>query len=129
MNSAIANQPALDPAYEVEKKLQGTWVVAAGRWKCQLLFAAHNFALRFPNGDIYLGIYTVDPTATPAAMDMSVEDGPEQYRGQTALCLFELEGNTLRWRPNEPGNPERHAAFNAEGEGKWPTLVLRRDGL
>ena len=129
MNSAIVSRQSLDPAYEVEKKLQGTWIVASGRWKCQLHFAAHHFALRFANGGIYLGVYTVDPTASPGAMDMTVEDGPEPYHGLTALCLFELDGNTLRWRPNEPGNAERHAAFSPEGEGKWPTLVLRRDGL
>lgn len=129
MNSATVNQPCLDPAYEVEKKLQGTWIVASGRWKCQLLFAAHHFALRFQNGDVYLGVYTVEPTASPGAMDMTLEDGPEEYRGLTALCLYELEGDTLRWRPNEPGNPRRHPEFSPEGEGKWPTLVLRRDGL
>jgi uncharacterized protein (TIGR03067 family) len=129
MKSATVNQPTLDPAYEVEKKLQGTWIVRVGRWNCQLHFAAHNFVLRFANGDIYLGIYTVDPTATPGAMEMTVEDGPDHYRGLTALCLYELDGETLRWRPNEPGHPDRHAEFTSAGDQRWPTLVLRRDGL
>jgi uncharacterized protein (TIGR03067 family) len=129
VNSTIAGRPALDPAYEVEKKLQGTWIVSSGRWKCQLHFAGHHFALHFPSGDVYLGVYTVDPTATPGAMDMAIEDGPDEYKGLIALCLCDFDGDTLRWRPNEPGHPQRPAAFGPEGEGKWPTLVLRRDGL
>jgi uncharacterized protein (TIGR03067 family) len=129
MNSAVAPQASMDPAYEVEKKLQGTWIVVSGRWTCQMHFAAHHFALRFPNGDVYLGVYTVDPTVTPAAMDMTIEDGPDKYRGLTALCLYDLNGDTLRWCPTEPGKTQRRTAFPPEGEAKWPMLVLRRDGL
>ncbi len=129
MNSVAANVPRLDPAWDVEKQLQGTWVLTQGRWNCQLLFAAHNFAVRFSNGDVYMGVYTVDPTQSPGRMDMTVEEGPDQYRGLTALCLYELDGDTLRWCPNEPGGTQRPARFPAEGEGKFPTLVFRRDGL
>jgi uncharacterized protein (TIGR03067 family) len=129
MTPALGTHPHLDPAYEVENKLQGTWIVASGRWKCQLSFAAHHFAIRFQSGDVYLGVYTVDPTRHPGGMDMTIEEGPEHYRGLTALCLFELEGDTLRWCGNEPGHTERHPHFPTDGEGKFPTLVFRRDGL
>jgi uncharacterized protein (TIGR03067 family) len=124
------NAPLLmDPAYEVERKLQGTWLVTSGRWKCRLHFAAHHFAMEFLNGEVYMGVYTVDPTRTPGAMDMAIEEGPDHHRGRTACCLYELEGETLRWCGNEPGRTERHAMFPPEGEGKFPTLVFRRDGL
>jgi uncharacterized protein (TIGR03067 family) len=129
MESAVVTQPRLDPAYEVERKLQGTWVVASGRWNCQLHFAGHHFAMRFRNGEVYLGVYTVDPTMTPGAMDMTVEDGPDEYRGLTAFCLYDLQGSTLRWCANEPGLPHRHQAFPTEREGKFPTLLFRREGL
>jgi uncharacterized protein (TIGR03067 family) len=120
---------AMDPAYAVEKQLQGTWLVTSGRWKCRLHFAAHHFALHFERGDIYLGVYTVDPTRNPGAMDMTIEEGPEEYRGLTALCLYHLDGDTLRWCGNEPGHDVRHAAFPPEGHGKFPTIVFRRDGI
>jgi uncharacterized protein (TIGR03067 family) len=129
MHSATASETRFDPAYDVERKLQGTWILVSGRWQCQLFFAGHHFAVRFQNGDVYLGVYTVDPTRSPAAMDMTVEEGPDQYRGLTALCLYELDGDTLRWCANEPGSTARHPRFPAEGEGKFPTLAFRRDGL
>jgi uncharacterized protein (TIGR03067 family) len=129
MNSAVVTPPRMDPAFEVEQELQGTWIQVSGRWSCQLFFAAHHFAVRFQNGEVYLGVYTVDPTTTPPAMDMHIEQGPEQYRGQTARCVYELVGNTLRWCANEPGAEERHQGFPADGASKFPTLVFRRDGL
>jgi uncharacterized protein (TIGR03067 family) len=122
----------VDPAYEVEKKLQGSWVVVSGRWRCRLCFAGHHFAVRFQNGDVYMGLYTVDPTRRPGGMDMTVEEGPEHLEhllGRTAFCLYELDGDTLRWCGNEPGSPERPSHFPADGEGNYPTLVLRREGL
>ena len=129
MTATLATTPALDPAYEVERELQGTWVVVSGRWKCQLAFAGHHFAVRFQNGEVYLGLYTVDPTSRPGAMDMTIEEGPEHYRGLTSLCLYELEGDTLRWCGNEPGHGERHPHFPADAQNKFPTLIFRRDGL
>jgi uncharacterized protein (TIGR03067 family) len=132
MSPATVPQPqeaSADPAWEVEKQLQGTWEFASGRWPCQLFFAAHNFAVRFQNGEVYMGIYTVDPTQKPAAMDMTIEEGPDRHRGLTSLCLYELDGDTLRWRPNEPGRDERHTEFTAGDVGKYPTLIFRRDGL
>ncbi len=129
MNLGVATEPRMDPAYAVEKRLQGSWIVSSGRWKCRMHFAAHHFAVHFQSGDVYLGVYTVDPTRTPGAMDMTIEEGPEEFRGLTACCLYELNGDTLRWCANEPGGEERHKAFPAEGQGKYPTLLLRRDGL
>jgi uncharacterized protein (TIGR03067 family) len=119
----------MDPAYDVEKNLQGTWVVVAGRWNCQLFFAGHHFAMRFRNGEVYLGVYTVDPTAKPPTMEMTVEDGPDHYRGQTAICIYELLGDSLRWCGNEPGAAEQPRDFPTEQGAKYPTLTFRRDGL
>ncbi len=129
MNAAALTEPRMDPAYDVEKKLQGTWIVESGPWNCQLLFAGHNFALRFLNGDVYMGVYSVDPTQSPGVMEMTIDDGPDHHRGLTALCLYELRGDTLRWCGNEPGRAEGRRQFPAEGESKYPTLVFRRDGI
>jgi uncharacterized protein (TIGR03067 family) len=129
MNAAAVTEPRMDPAYEVEKKLQGTWIVESGRWNCQLLFAGHNFALRFASGDVYMGVYAVDPTQSPAVMEMTIDDGPDHFRGLTALCLYELLGDVLRWCGNEPGATERRRQFPVEPESKYPTLVFRRDGI
>src|SRR5260370_40561782 len=62
MHSAVVTPPRMDPAYEVEQQLQGTWVQVSGRWNCQMFFAGHHFAIRFQNGEVYMGVYTIDPS-------------------------------------------------------------------
>src|SRR5205823_2890957 len=101
----------------------------SGRWPCQLTFADHNFVVRFQNGDLFMGTYTVDPTHKPGLMEMTIEEGPEHFKGLTALCLYDLDGEQLHWCPNEPGSSNRYDAFPKESEGKHPTLHFRRDGL
>jgi uncharacterized protein (TIGR03067 family) len=129
MHSAVVTPPRMDPAYEVEQQLQGTWVQVSGRWNCRVFFAGHHFAIRFQNGEVYMGVYNIDLSQSPPAMDMTLEQGPDHYCGLTALCIYELDGHTLRWCANEPGVEQRHTRFPADGESKFPTLVFRRDGM
>src|SRR4051812_1813 len=79
--------------------LQGKWDFVAGRWPSQLSFVGDHFTVRFQNGDTYHGTYTLDPTRRPKAIDMTVTDGPEAHEGLIALCLYELDGDQLRWCP------------------------------
>ncbi len=112
---------------EEKNRLHGTWVYVSGRWPAHLFFAGDHFTVHFENRATYMGTFTVDPTRSPAAMDMTVEEGPEQYKGRTALCIYNLDGDWLWWCPNEPGSNERLPTFPLHGEGKYPTLVFRRE--
>jgi uncharacterized protein (TIGR03067 family) len=109
-----------------QDQLQGKWDFYAGRWPAQLSFVGARFTVHFRNGDTYRGTYSVDPSRSPGIMDMTVDEGPEPYVGLVALCLYELDGDELRWCPAEPGATARRTAFPIEEGCRFPTLVFRR---
>ena len=86
-----------------KERLQGTWNYVSGIREAQMLIAGDHFTVKFTNGDIYLGVYTLDPTAKPKMMDMTIHEGPDKHRGKTSLCIYELDGELLTWCPAEPG--------------------------
>src|SRR5262245_25967926 len=61
--------------------LQGVWVSVAGRRAGLLLVSGSHFTVRFTEGDIYIGAFTLDPDARPKTMDMRIEDGPARHKG------------------------------------------------
>jgi uncharacterized protein (TIGR03067 family) len=109
------------------ERLQGTWSFVSGKREAQLLISGDHFTMRFRNGDIYVGTYTVDPTHRPRAMDLVIHDGPEAYRGKTALAIYELDGEHLIWCPAEPGREDRLRAFPPEDDQGHLCIIFRRD--
>ena len=106
--------------------LQGTWVSAAGRREAELLVAGRLFTFRFKDGDVYMGAFWLDPSRAPRAMDMRIDEGPGQHRGKVALCVYEVDGDQLRWCPTEPGTTQRLTDFPSRDDPKYLSLVFRR---
>jgi uncharacterized protein (TIGR03067 family) len=127
MTPALLVKSREEKSQTAKQQLQGTWVYVSGRWPAQLFFAGDHFTVHFENRGTYMGTFQVDPTQSPAAMDMMIEEGPEPHKGQTALCIYSLDGDWLWWCPAEPGEKERRATFPLHGEGRYPTLVFRRE--
>jgi uncharacterized protein (TIGR03067 family) len=127
MSTALLAEAREHKIQEAKHRLQGTWVYVSGRWPAQLFFAGDHFTVHFENRETYMGKFRVDPTQSPAAMDMTIEEGPEHHKGQTALCIYSLDGDWLWWCPAEPGGKDRRLTFPLHGEGKYPTLVFRRE--
>jgi uncharacterized protein (TIGR03067 family) len=109
------------------ERLQGAWVSVAGRHEVELLIAGANFAVHFKNGRVYMGTLRLDPSQEPRAMDMLITEGPERYRWKTALCIYEMEGDLLRWCPGEPGGKERLTAFPQQSHPEHFCTVFRRE--
>jgi uncharacterized protein (TIGR03067 family) len=107
--------------------LQGVWVFVSGRRPAELLVSGSHFTVRFRDGELYMGTFELDATATPRAMDMRIDDGPVRHRGLTTLCIYELAGDTLRWCAGGPGRAERAMAFPAEDDPHYLGLVFRRE--
>jgi uncharacterized protein (TIGR03067 family) len=114
------------PRQELER-LQGAWVSVAGRHDVELLIAGVNYAVHFKNGPVYMGTFRLDLSLDPKAMDMLVTEGPERHKWMTAQCIFELEGDLLRWCPTEPGRKERLTAFPPQHHPEYFCTVFRRD--
>jgi uncharacterized protein (TIGR03067 family) len=107
--------------------LQGAWVTVSGRRPAVLLVSGLHFTVRFADGDIYMGALELRPGARPRAMDMHITEGPAHHKGRTALCIYELNGSTLRWGTGGPGRDERLTAFPVEEGHAVLCLIFRRE--
>jgi uncharacterized protein (TIGR03067 family) len=108
------------------RRLQGTWIAVGGRREAELIVAGRLFTFRFKEGDVYMGAFWIDPTRSPRAIDMRIDEGPGKHRGKVALCVYELDGEQLRWCPTEPGTTMRLADFPPADDSNYLTLVFRR---
>jgi uncharacterized protein (TIGR03067 family) len=104
--------------------LQGSWATVAGPKEARLLVAGDRFAFEFANGDIYIGTFTLDPHADPKRMDMRIEEGPVSHKGCLALCIYEFDGDLLRWCPAKPGDWRRLSCFPSVDDGRFLSLVF-----
>jgi uncharacterized protein (TIGR03067 family) len=108
-------------------QLQGAWCSIAGRRQAELLIAGNLFTVKFHDGALYMGSLDIDLDETPHAMDMRIDEGPIKHKGRFARCIYELDGDTLRWCPGDPCTDERPSAFADEQTGDGLCLVFRRE--
>ena len=76
---------------------------------------------------MYEGTFELDPTKKPKAMDMTVTEGPAQYKGVTARCIYALDGEHLVWCPAQPGATDRPKAFPATDSQDFLCVVFRAE--
>jgi uncharacterized protein (TIGR03067 family) len=108
-------------------RLQGAWTFMSGRHPIDLLIAGRSFTVKFKNGPLYMGTFRIDPGQEPRNMDMLVTEGPERHRWKTALCIYEFEGDYLRWCAREPGHKDRLEVFPPEGHLAYYCTLFKRD--
>jgi uncharacterized protein (TIGR03067 family) len=106
--------------------LQGVWASVAGPREARLLICGSRFTFELSTGDIYMGTLVLDLDAQPKRMDMRVEEGPARHRGQTAFCIYHLDGGVLRWCPTRPGCGTRLTGFPSVDDDRYLSLVFRR---
>jgi uncharacterized protein (TIGR03067 family) len=107
-------------------RLQGAWLAIAGRRQAELLIAGSRIAVHFADGDVYLGSFTLDHDGRHRTMNVRVEEGPPRHRGLVALCIYEIDGDVLRWCTASPGQAARPAVF-ADSDPLHLCLVLHRE--
>jgi uncharacterized protein (TIGR03067 family) len=108
------------------ERLQGAWLAVAGRRQAEFLIAGNRIAVHFADGDVYLGSFTLDHDGRHSTMTVQVEEGPPRHKGQAALCIYEVDGDVLRWCTASPGQGQRPSAF-AESDPLHLCLVFRRE--
>ena len=104
-------------------QLQGVWMSVAGPCEARFLIAGNRFAFEFCDGDVYMGTFEVAPGGE---MDMHVEEGPADHKGQVAPCIYHVEGGVLRWCPGRIGSGRRLTSFPSVDDEKYLSLVFRR---
>jgi uncharacterized protein (TIGR03067 family) len=123
------DEPAVpaDLLASAHDELQGAWFSVSGRREGELLISGHRFTFRFTDGDIYMGVFDLNPEGRPRWMDMHIDEGPSHYKGKTALCIYVVEKGTLRWCAASPGQTRRLTDFPAEDASLCLHMVFRRE--
>jgi uncharacterized protein (TIGR03067 family) len=123
------DEPAVpaDVLRAARDELQGAWFYVAGRREAELLISGNRFTMRFDDGDIYMGVFDLNPAGRPRTMDMHIDEGPPRHRGKIALCIYALEEGALRWCAAGPGLAVRLRGFPAEDAADYLHMVFRRD--
>jgi uncharacterized protein (TIGR03067 family) len=125
-----------DPDFEVETvvlspsdliRLQGRWVSIAGRRPAEFHVEGQHFTFRFLDGDVYVGGFDVVTDAWPRTMVMWIVDGPDKHKGKTAVCIYELSGDQLRWCPAEPGDDDPPPDFPTIDDTRFLSTIFRRE--
>ena len=108
---AAADAPKGDPAKDELKKLAGTWqgLSAEGGGEAapdkeakqmRLVFEGEKFTAYFGPIVLMQGTVKLDPAKKPKAMDLVSTAG--RLTGQTAPCIYELDGDGLKVCLGEP---------------------------
>jgi uncharacterized protein (TIGR03067 family) len=93
------------------ENLQGVWVALAGRHEAELYISGFRYTARFADGAIYMGTFELRTEGQPRTMEMSIDEGPARYKGQSAVCIYEVDGTLLRWCTAGPGRKDAPPAF------------------
>jgi uncharacterized protein (TIGR03067 family) len=115
------------PAEDAQKTLQGTWTATTAARDGQaaddvvghrLSFTANRFQIQSEDGkSLYAGTVRVDPSATPAAID--VEHTERALKGKAWQGVYALDGDTLTVCDNAPnldkGRPIVFEAMSGSG--------------
>lgn len=121
-----AAAPSTNPtAHAHLDQLQGVWTSIAGPAECRLVVAGNRYSFEFVGGDVFIGTFTLAPGNSPGHMDMLIEEGPSADRGRLALCIYQVEGDVLRWCPLKPGGGRRLAAFPSVDDKRYYSTVFR----
>jgi len=124
---ATARSPVVAPSTPVDlSALQGSWVSVAGPTEARFLVAGNRYAFEFVGGDVYIGTFDLEPGPGPHHMDMRIDEGPPDVKGKTALCIFQVEGDVLRWCPARPGSGRRLATFPRVDDARYFSIVFRQ---
>lgn len=108
-------------------RLQGSWVSVEGRRPAQFLIEGQHFTFRFLDGDVYTGWLDVVIDEWPRTMLLSIATGPEKHRGKTTLCIYEIEGEQMRWCPSEPGSDDLPVGFPEVEDSHHLCTIFRRE--
>jgi uncharacterized protein (TIGR03067 family) len=107
-------------------RLQGTWDFLAGPREAQLIVAGNHFTIRFRNGDVYCGTFTLGPSDRPKTMDMAIAEGPDRHKGLQSLAIYALDGDRLIWSTGKPGTAVRPRFFPAREDREPLCIVFQR---
>jgi uncharacterized protein (TIGR03067 family) len=125
-----------DDGKKDQEKLQGTWkavtVEAGGKAQDEaeerrLIFSGNEFSIKKGEETMIKGKFKIDPSKKPKEIDMEfIEAKRDNLRGKTALGIYELDGDKLKWCWNKPGG-ERPKEFSSQATDVYLLVSLKRE--
>jgi hypothetical protein len=122
-NMAIDHRAEALTAPELEQ-LQGLCV---DRRPAGFQIGGRRFNVRFRDGELDTGWLDVVIDERPRTMLMSIIEGPAKHKGKIAMCIYELEGQKLRWCPAEPGADDPPPDFPAVEGKRFLCTIFQRE--
>ena len=114
-------------------KLKGTWIneLDGKKHVMKLDGKAFTFTMNVDGKELSVkGTIKIDASKKPKHMDLAIKEAEGEaakFKDQTALAIFDLDGDTLKWCANEPGKDSRPTEFpDKEGEDKHLYLIFKR---
>jgi uncharacterized protein (TIGR03067 family) len=114
-------------------KLKGTWVHEGDGKKHELKFGKGTFTVTFSSSDKkghVKGKFKIDASKKPKHMDLTITDVdgvPDEFKGKTSHAIYAIDGDSLKWCANKPGDDGRASEFpDKEGEGKYLYFNFKR---
>jgi uncharacterized protein (TIGR03067 family) len=124
---------------EDKDRIQGTWQAVSGEEAGQdspdskqfkMVFKGDKFTLIKGDNERFIeGTFKLDPSKKPKQVDFKVTGGTgaEEFKDKTALGLYELKKDELKWVCCKPGNDERPKEFATAGT-QFLMVVFNREG-
>lgn len=105
------------PAVGEKKKkteVEGTWKLTKGGKGAPMgiTFSDNNFVLTFAADRVLKGTFKLNTKENPSWMDIRIlSDSEEMYKGKTALCIYNFDGDVFLWCASIPGRKRRPQQF------------------
>jgi uncharacterized protein (TIGR03067 family) len=92
----------------------------------RLILSGNKFIIKRGDEELFKGTFKIDPAKKPKTIDMAIlEEG--EFKDKTGFGIYALEGDTLKWCVNEPGETERPKEFSAPVGTKLMFVTLKRE--
>jgi uncharacterized protein (TIGR03067 family) len=133
--ASVARTATDDPKDKADKdKLKGTWRAVSSvddgqdekePEQYQLVFDGSTFIVRKAGRDFFKGTFTLDASARPKTIDLSITEG--EHEGGRMLGIYTWDGDRLKWCTTTPQGGDRPTEFTCEpGSGRL-LVVLKNE--
>jgi uncharacterized protein (TIGR03067 family) len=112
-------------AREDAAQLQGDWCYLAGNRVADVNFTGDQFTIRFNNGEVFRGTFTLNPQHRPKAIDLHIQEGP-RHSGKVSLGLYQIDGKYMVICPGIPGTGERPPFFPPGNDRERLSITFKR---
>jgi len=135
---AVASAQEKGDADKDLKRFQGSWTVVKWEEKgkplaeeklkkldVKLVVKGDKYEERVDGKLEEEGKLKLDPSKKPAAIDLSIASGKDKGKNQRGI--YELKGDTLRFRFARPGDERRPTTFTTKEDEEGGVMTFRRD--